>query len=150
MTEGDFQAYLEEAIRDYAQEHVKAGNWTDAEALNKSRQEFATLLPEGTASKNQFLFSIQTPQGTNVGMLWFAIRDKSGTPFAFIYDFRIESQFQRRGFATQALRALDERVKALGLNEIELHVFGHNHAARALYEKSGYETTNILMSKKLS
>jgi predicted GNAT family acetyltransferase len=31
-----------------------------------------------------------------------------------------------------------------------LHVFGHNQVARALYEKIGYEVTNVLMSKKLT
>jgi hypothetical protein len=28
-------------------------------------------------------------------------------------------------------------------------VFGHNHEARALYEKLGYVATNIMMSKSL-
>ena len=33
---------------------------------------------------------------------------------------------------------------------ISLHVFGHNRVARALYEKLGYETTNVNMTEKLS
>jgi ribosomal protein S18 acetylase RimI-like enzyme len=46
--------------------------------------------------------------------------------------------------------ALEARVISMGLDVISLHVFGHNRAARSLYEKLGYETTNVYMSKKLS
>jgi RimJ/RimL family protein N-acetyltransferase len=35
----------------------------------------------------------------------------------------------------------------LGAGKVELHVFGHNHGARALYEKLGYTTTSIVMTK---
>jgi len=48
------------------------------------------------------------------------------------------------------MQALEERVRHLGLSTISLHVFGHNHAARALYEKLGYVTTNVMMSKTLT
>ena len=37
----------------------------------------------------------------------------------------------------------------MGLAAISLHVFGHNTAARALYEKLGFVTKSVLMSKAL-
>ena len=40
--------------------------------------------------------------------------------------------------------------EALGFDTIALHVSGHNQAGRALYEKMGYEITNINMAKKLT
>lgn len=40
-----------------------------------------------------------------------------------------------RGHAYQALRVLETHVQGMGLHGLALHVFGHNHAARALYAK---------------
>lgn len=150
MTEAEFDAFLGNAIRDYAKDKVDAGNWDPAEALQKSEAEFHDLLPDGTASKNQHLFTIKNEDGEGVGMIWFAVTDTKPRPSAFVYDFVIEEKFRRRGYATQALAAIEEEVSALGIDTISLHVFGHNAGARALYEKTGYEITNINMTKKLA
>jgi ribosomal protein S18 acetylase RimI-like enzyme len=83
-----------------------------------------------------------------VGMIWF-FADYSGAK-AFIYDFLIDEPFRRQGLGKQALLALEEKVKALNLNVLALHVFAHNTGARKLYEQLGYAVTNISMSKKLS
>ncbi len=44
---------------------------------------------------------------------------------------------------------LEVEARRLNLEAIRLHVFGHNTAARPLYEKLGYEPTNINMFKSL-
>ena len=150
MTEPEFQAYYEYAVQDYAQDHVKAGTWLTSEALPNSEKQYRQLLPEGLATRNQYLFSIEDEEtGAKVGMIWFAVDDKKTVPSSFIYDIRIQEEFRSRGYGTQALRALEEKVKELGVSKIGLHVFGHNHAARALYEKVGYEITGIQMTKKI-
>ena len=66
---------------------------------------------------------------------------------AYICDVSIKAKFQRKGFATRALLALNDKARALGLSGIALHVFGHNAGAQALYLKLGYQTTNIDMYK---
>ena len=150
MTEAEFQAYLEPAIAEYAAEHVKSGRWSPEESLEKSREEYAQLLPDGLSSVDQHLFSIKDEFGTQVGMLWFAVRQNGGKRSAFIYDVLIDVAFQRRGYATQAFQALEMLASDMGLTAISLHVFGHNTAARALYEKLGFVTTNLFMKKSLS
>lgn len=152
MTDDEFQPYYQEAVGEYAQEHVEAGNWHPSEALQQSEKEFQQLLPDGVASKDQYLYSIvDDSTGLKVGMLWFAVRYQSGiSPYAFVYDFRIDEQFRRRGYGRQAFAVLEEKAKELGLGTIALHVFGHNHAAIALYQAAGYETTDLQMVKKLS
>jgi hypothetical protein len=35
------------------------------------------------------------------------------------------------------------------VGRVGLYVFGHNDVARALYEKTGYDTTSVVMSKRL-
>jgi ribosomal protein S18 acetylase RimI-like enzyme len=149
LTEAEFQAYLEPAIAEYAAEHVEAGRWSEAEAPEESRKEFMQLLPDGLNTANQHLFSIQDDSGTNVGMLWFAVRKKGDQRSAFIYDVRIYDSFQRRGYATQAFQALETLARDMGIRAISLHVFGHNTAARAFYEKLGFETTALFMKKHI-
>jgi RimJ/RimL family protein N-acetyltransferase len=151
MTEIEYQAYLESDIQRYAEEQVKAGNWHPSEALEKSRKEHQQLLPDGLATKDKYLFSVQDQDtGSKVGVIWFAVDYKRLEPLAFIYDFVIDEEFRRRGYGTRALQALEEKAKELGVTKISLHVFGHNHAAKALYEKVGYETTGVYMAKKVS
>ena len=151
MNNSDFQSYLENAVHDYAQEHITAGNWHPSEAMQKAEQEIRKLLPDGPASKDQFLYSIVDEKlGVKVGMVWFAIQDRESMPKAFIYDFLIFEELRRRGYGTQALSAVEEKVKELGVDTISLHVFAHNQAARGLYEKTGFNITDIMMSKKLT
>jgi ribosomal protein S18 acetylase RimI-like enzyme len=149
MTEAELQTYLEPAIAGYAAEHVKAGRWSQAEALEESRKEFTELLPDGLHTAKQHLFSIKDDAGAHVGMLWFAEQERGGEHSAFIYDINIDEPFQRRGYATQAFQVLETLARDMGITAISLHVFGHNTAARALYEKLGFETVNVLMTKRI-
>jgi len=108
MTGPEFQAYLEQDIERFAQERIRAGDWHPSEALQKSREEHQQLQPDGVATRNHYLVSIED----------------------------------------ETLGAA--KVKALGLAKIALHVFAHNRAARALYEKTGFEITGIYLTKKLT
>jgi RimJ/RimL family protein N-acetyltransferase len=112
MTATDFQAYLEEDIERYAQERVRVGDWHASEALQKSHEEHQQLLPDGLATKNHHLLSIEDEAiGSKVGVIWFTIYDKQLQPLAFVYDFLIYEQFRRRGYGEQALLALEVKVK---------------------------------------
>jgi len=150
MTEAEFRAYLERTIPEYAAEHVRAGNWHPAEALEKARESFDRYLPNGLASEKQHLYTLrEAGTGAAAGMLWFSVNDQRVRPMAFILDIVILPEFRRRGYATQALGLLEEKVGALGIDYIGLHVFAHNAAARDLYAKVGYEETDIHMAKTL-
>jgi RimJ/RimL family protein N-acetyltransferase len=150
MTDTEFQAFRAADTAEYAQEHVKAGRWRPEESLHLAEQEFDDLLPHGLATPNQYLFSLRDEAlGTPVGSLWFALREEGGEPTAFVFKIVIFEAFRRRGYGTQAMQALEEKVRQLGLSTISLHVFGHNYAARAMYEKLGYATTNVMMRKML-
>lgn len=150
MSADEFTAYLAKAVAGYAEEHVKAGNWSADEALQKSEKEFHGLLPDGVASKDNYLYIITDAEsGAKVGILWIARMERKPAPFAFVYDVEIDEAYRRMGYGSQAFSALEDKVKSLGLNEIRLHVFGHSHGARAMYEKLGFVATNIQMSKKI-
>mgnify|MGYP001156513670 FL=1 len=151
MTDDEFQPYYRRAVEDYANEHVEAGNWHPSVAIQESEKQFQWLLPNGVASKDQYLYAIVDDAGRKVGMLWLAVRYQSDIrPYAFVYDFLIDEEFRRRGYGRQAFEVLEEKVKEMGLDSISLHVFGHNQPAIALYQAAGYETTDLQMVKKLS
>lgn len=148
MTEAEFETYLEQAVKTYADEKVEAGNWSPEEASGRSAQDFRELLPEGAASKDQYLFSLKD-SGETVGMIWFAVREQGGKRTAFIYDFSVTQALRGRDYGEAALAGLEQKVRALGLSAVSLHVFGHNRVAWSLYEKLGYEVTNVNMTKQL-
>jgi ribosomal protein S18 acetylase RimI-like enzyme len=146
MEQKDFEIFLERGIREYAEDHVRNGNWTAEESLERSRKEFEQLLPDGVNSKDQFLFSIiDETHGNKIGMLWVQIKGQK----AFIYDFIVDETFRGKGYGKQALVALDEKLISMNVESVGLHVFGHNLVAQELYKKSGYEITNINMRKVL-
>ena len=148
LTTAQFEKWKPVSIADYARQHTKAGRWTAAEALRKSRKEFETLLPRGMATPRHRFFSIvRLPDRKAVGMLWIQIEKKPRS--AFVLNIEIDKPFRRRGYAMRAMKLLEQEARRLGLESIRLHVFAHNAAARPLYEKLGYVPTNLLMRKRL-
>jgi RimJ/RimL family protein N-acetyltransferase len=159
ISPAEYKTWLTQAIRGYADDKVSSGSWDADEALDRSAAEFHRLLPDGPDTPDNFVFSLTAPKPNgkggdeaapvSVGVLWFA-RPPWKPPVAFIYDFLIYEPYRRHGYGAEALQALEEKVRALGLDTIGLHVFAHNSAARALYEKAGYTATDINMAKKLT
>ena len=159
ISTAEYKSWLSQAIRDYAGDKVNSGNWEAGDALDRSAAEFHRLLPDGPATPDNFIYSLiaaqpgaKSGEGTErvlVGVLWFALPPWK-PPIAFVYDLLIFEPYRRSGHGEAALRAMEGKVKALGLDTIGLHVFAHNAAARALYEKAGYAATDINMAKKLT
>lgn len=145
MDSTDFQRYLNYAIKNYAAEHVKAGNWSEEEAIEKSTNEYNNLLPEGEKTSNHKLFTIHA-NDQEVGVIWLGIRSEEK---GFIYDINIWEGNQGLGYGKQAMKEIEVVGKSLGLKSIRLHVFGHNEVARSLYKKLGYIETDIVMEKIL-
>jgi ribosomal protein S18 acetylase RimI-like enzyme len=151
MSQAEFQRYCESSVRDYAQDHVTAGNWSAEQAVQMAEESLDQLLPDGLATPNQYLFTIEEEAGgKKVGILWFSVAERGGVPRAFVQDVGIDQAYRRQGYGTQAFEVLEAKVRELGLTRIALHVFGHNPAARAMYDKLGYEVVGLAMAKTLS
>jgi ribosomal protein S18 acetylase RimI-like enzyme len=149
MNDEQFSAFIDTSIADYAADKVSSGQWAEAQSLELSRKELEELLPQGLKTPENYLFSVLDEHGTSVGTLWIGVKEFAGKRSAYIYDVWISPSFRRRGHATRALLAAEEEARKLGFSGIGLHVFGHNVAARTLYEALGYRTTNINMFKTL-
>ena len=149
LDEGQFAAFIETAVADYAADKVSSGQWAEAQSLELSRKNFEELLPQGLDTPENYLFDVLDDQGASVGTLWIGVKEYAGERAAYIYDIWISPPFRRRGHAKRALLAAEEEARKLGFSGIGLHVFGHNSGARALYEALGYCATNINMFKTL-
>ena len=147
MVEEDFAAFLAESVVSYAAEKVASGQWAAVDSLRLSQQAFVELLPQGLATPDNHVWHIVTEPEVCVGALWMAVEERAGQRVGYVYELRIAAAHQRQGHARQAMLALEVETRALGLAGIALHVFGHNHAARALYAQLGYEPTNINLFK---
>ena len=149
MDETSFREYREHLVHDYAADKVRAGVWSAEEAEDRSAKEVDGLLSEGTLTRGHYLYSVrdETVPG-EVGILWVSPRDSGRS--LWIYDIIVHERFRRRGYASRILDLVEDKARELGAGKVELHVFGHNHGARALYEKLGYTPTSIVMAKRVS
>ena len=147
MTQPEYEAFLERTIPEYAADHVRAGNWTVSESLEKSRKEFEDLLPQGLNSEDNFLYTL-VDDDEAVGMIWMKIKRHPAIS-GFIYDVFVDEKFRGKGYGKNLMLLLEEKAREMGLGSLELHVFGSNQVARKLYETIGYETTNVLMRKAI-
>ncbi len=145
-----FLAYRENLVRDYAEDKVWAGVWSPEEASHRAEADVEGLLTDGTDTEGHYLYLLRDRStAEDVGVVWLAVRDSGVGRSIWIYDIEVHEPFRRKGHGTQALRAVETRADELGAETVELHVFGHNPGARALYERSGFTPTSIVMSKRL-
>ncbi|MDD5220206.1 MAG: GNAT family N-acetyltransferase [Candidatus Bipolaricaulis sp.] len=151
MTQGEFEAWQPISIAEYAAEHVRAGNWSEAEAPEEARKAFEHYLPNGLATEGHYVCSIvDSATGEKVGHLWYYLEPTSTGRRVFIADIGIEDPHRRKGYAAAALKVLEKEAAALGAHAIRLHVFGSNCVARRLYEELGYVETDVQMMKEIA
>lgn len=145
MNSAEYQTYISSAIKTYAEEKVLSGNWKQEESIRKAEEEYIRLLPNGEKTERNFLYTVRKNDEA-VGVIWLAQKSEK---LGFIYDIYILEQYQGKGYAKEAMKEIESVGQKLGLKKIGLHFFGHNKVARGLYEKLGYEITNVLMEKEI-
>lgn len=113
-------------------------------------EKFKNILPKGLNTPNNFFFSVVDEDSEEkVGLLWMNIREGWKEQLVFVSDIRIYEAYQRQGYGMQTFKAMEDKVRELGLNKISLHAFSHNHPAIKMYEKLDYEVTSLYMTKIL-
>lgn len=150
LLQPEFEGYIERDIRLYMEENIRAGYWSEGEALEKSRKAHERLLPQGLETPNHYLFAIQeTSTGTTIGSLWLMADRETEYPTGFIFDLFVDEAYRRKGYARQAMLALEDKARELGLTSLGLHVFAHNPGAFHLYQGLGYEVKSLNLAKPL-
>ncbi len=140
MGRAAFEEYLAYGTEEYAVAREKAGE-TRERAREVAREQMAALLPQGLETAGHHFFHGMV-RGERIGVLWLGTE----RPTAFVYDIEIAAEHQRRGYGAALMRAgaswsRDHGALALGLN-----VFGYNHAAKALYDRLGYDVIETFLA----
>ena len=151
MTLEEYDVWAPASIRNFAADKIRSGNWSAEESGEKSRKMHLELLPHGVKTEGHQFYTIVDAGDANYGMLWIFVRpeEKPAQKQAFIYDIEINSEHRGQGIGSKAMAALEETCRNQNIGSINLHVFGHNPGARKLYNRLGFEETNIQMRKIL-
>lgn len=147
MDDATYQVWREESISEYAQEKVEAGTWPAAEALDRSAQAYADLLPNGLETHGHQVRSMVNEAGERVGSAWFVPEDRPFGRVIFIYAIAVDPAHRRKGYAQAALGTIETFARSTGCSGVQLHVFGGNAGARRLYQRAGYVETDVMMIK---
>ena len=150
MCEDEFHAFRDNAVRGYAEDKLRSGDWVDRDALTLSLQAVHRSAPNGLQTPNQHFFTVyDAATDTKVGWLWYEVRDDGLYRSVYLCDIVIFDEYQRQGYGTACLAELDNQAKSLGIGRVRLHVFGHNTEAMELYQRCGYKITDCTLAKDL-
>jgi ribosomal protein S18 acetylase RimI-like enzyme len=150
MSADEFAELSIRLVRDYAADHMKAGNWSPKGAEGRAADELAQLLPEGVDTTGVLLLTGETAEGEPVGFVWVGLeRRPGGRGGAWIYNIEILPEQRGKGFGRALLAAAEVETAERGVTAIGLNVFGPNATARNLYESAGYEVATLQMRKEL-
>jgi ribosomal protein S18 acetylase RimI-like enzyme len=134
----------------YVEDMVENGGFSPEQAREKSEKDFALTMPDGLATPGQHVFVVEATDGEVVDHVWLGDRNtRNEGRVAFVYEIRIDAEQRGRGYGRDAMLLLEDKARALGLDRIELNVFGGNEVARGLYRSLGYEERAVMMGKKL-
>lgn len=148
MTQPEYEAFVERAIPEYAADNLRAGYWSESDALQKSREGYEKLLPNGLQTENHYLYTLYDVDQA-VGMIWMRADLQSPIKNGFIFELYVAENFRGKGYGKQAMLLIEEKARELRLESLGLHVFAVNNVARNLYKSVGYEVSSLNMTKKL-
>jgi len=150
LRDDELPAYIEHGKEDYARELVEFAGLTPERAQQKTDKDWGFLLPNGKIPAGHYIHAVENEDGERVGDLWFAERSNDfDADVAFVYSIEISPEFRGRGYGRETMLLLEDEVRALGLEQVALNVFGGNEVARNLYRSLEYVETAVWMRKTL-
>ncbi len=147
MNEVEFEFSKGKPHETYIQGMVRAQKIPLEKAKEIAKKQIQEILPEGFHTPNHFFYSVILDEKL-IGYAWFQAREES-IKTAWGYDIYIEEEYRRQGFAKKVFEQLSIELKEAGFSQMSFHVYADNKPAISLYEKFGFETTNIVMRKEL-
>ncbi|GAA4595966.1 ribosomal protein S18 acetylase RimI-like enzyme [Actinoplanes octamycinicus] len=152
MTAQEFDQWFDVQVRAYADAQVSAGVWPSDDALRRSAEAHASLLPAGRDTPAMiFLRGLRPDDGAVIGTLWITLEHPRGVPdCAFLFDIEVVEEHRSAGYGRALLAAAEEVVRERGISALELNVHGNNAHAISLYASSGYRLITQQMRKGLT
>jgi ribosomal protein S18 acetylase RimI-like enzyme len=87
-----------------------------------------------------------------LGLLWVGVNRNlvTGEDEAWVYGIAVVEGHQGLGIGRRLMEHAERLAREAGHQTLGLMVSSHNERARALYERLAFETTNLLMRKRLT
>jgi uncharacterized protein (DUF952 family)/RimJ/RimL family protein N-acetyltransferase len=149
MNPEEIVEYARSAMAEHVSELVLAGA-APAEAEEEARRGFAPLTSAEPIAPDHRLFTLlDRVTGKPAGTIWYRVMDRAGGRMVYLCDLFLDPAFRGRGFGGEAMAFVEAEARRLGARSIALHVFGHNTAARALYERCGFRPTSLVLRREL-
>lgn len=146
MNNQEFEKYIDFMKMEYAQDISANFSLPMDKALEESEMMVKNTFSDGLLTEGQYIFNISDSNSTmNVGIIWFNVNTEINR--AYLYHIYIDELHRNKGYGTKSLKALEAKVKELGMDSLALSVFGKNEGAYYLYKKLGYTTSSISMHK---
>jgi ribosomal protein S18 acetylase RimI-like enzyme len=149
MTQAEFEDFLKISVPHYVSELMEARNHRFEDARVLAEKSFRSLFPDNRVdSPDQFVYSIMDEE-VAVGYLHLGIRREMQQPYLYVWDILINPTHRGRGYGKQAMLLAEKKGAEWGLMSLRLNVFRHNKAAMNLYQKIGFKTESMMMSKPI-
>ena len=139
--------FLAASQADYIADRVASGE-DPAVAKRIAEEQLAALFPDGQPTPGQHLYRVEE-DGEQVGSLWIGQVSAEQPATWWVWDIAIDEGDRGRGLGKATMLLAEREARSQSAAELGLNVFGRNTVARHLYEKLGYTTVAVRMSKKL-
>ncbi len=147
VKESEFPAFIAEVYEDYAQSRAEADHVSLKVARGGIMRTMFRDLPQGMDTPHNDFYHLREVEGhTLVGRLWTTL-DLVPVRSLYVSEIMIYQAHRRKGYATAAMKAVEEFAIEAGCVSISLNVFAPNKPARRLYEKVGLRVVSRQMSK---
>ena len=142
---GEYDDFVREQIREFAEQKIRAGHWRPEEAPELSRHAVESFLPKGGPSETHRVYRAVDASDRGVGWIWVGpppVRLPNLPTRRWLYQITVDAPLRGKGYGRAMLAATEELVSGEGARELYLNVFRWNSVARALYDSAGYEVVH--------
>jgi ribosomal protein S18 acetylase RimI-like enzyme len=150
LADDELAAYIEASRAGYRSDLVDHARFPPAFAVEKADRDLAAYTGVDSVPEGHSIYWLEDGD-ERVGRLWFAERPSPRLGrVVWLYEIEIDPAFRGRGYGRRAMALLEEEVRARGIGEIALNVWGGNDVARSLYRSEGYFERAVEMAKELA
>lgn len=136
MTEEEFPAYAQWSVKGYADYLLYKAEKSKKKALAASQEEFNDVYPDGTKTKDTYLYVVQNEANEDIGVIAYQ-KSPYSENCAFITELVIHPEYRRKGYAQSALQFAQADAKEKGFITMALNVF-KNSSAFPVYVCEGF------------
>ncbi len=148
MTDEEREAFLPLLNDSYVQDLAANACMSIVEARAEAEAEFAMLLQRGKSIEGQSLDIVLDEETSEpLGCVWWHVDEQKKR--GFLFNVYVLEQHRGKGIGHEIMKLMDETLRKKGATHVVLNVSAGNRVAQALYEKNGYASTNMFMTKRL-